>query len=495
MGDWEYIAVPIDHPFSEQDQIFRGVSARMKFVSAFAYHLLSAGFIMSPSDYDWCNALIFDIVGVNNDGTEHITASCEWVKNFSSTWHSWIDLAQIQNTAEICSGVTDDTLQKLLQYRAHSDVELEAEVMSQGAMFFEELDSAMVDLFSVHYALDECLEDDDDSAAALNTMNVVLSGLGFATMCGVLVFGGVICLIFSFLKDSDDAFSCYARPFVIQIGLTLMCGSIMVKTWRLNKYIVSAKQYRVPTKISDFECLVRVSVVVVIVIVYLACLLGAYPMTVGNEVVIDGVVYKECLWHNDLKIAYQILVAVQTLKLALVAMDAWNLRNIGEQFNESKFIGIILYHNTVLVGMILVVDELTMLAPNIRFVITNLLVTVLVFVIALILLTPKFVNIWKGVEFSDAFSIFKEHKDSDELVIKKSAMSKADIMKIKKLLKNYSYDVVKRVSANDSAQFGLLELSSRAASSTKKVLELNMASTSSALKSDQNLLPQKTEGV
>ena len=76
-------------------------------------------------------------------------------------------------------------------------------------------------------------------------------------------------------------------------------------------------------------------------------------------------------------------------------MDAWNLRNIGQQFNESKFIGIILYHNVVLVGMILVVDELTMLNPNVRFVITNILVTLLVFVIAFILLLPKFINIAK----------------------------------------------------------------------------------------------------
>ena len=63
-------------------------------------------------------------------------------------------------------------------------------------------------------------------------------------------------------------------------------------------------------------------------------------------------------------------------------------------------------------------------------------------------------------------------------------MSKTDIMSIKKLLKNYNYDVVKRVSANDSAQFGLLELSSRAASSTKKIL---------ALKSEQLKLAKNEE--
>lgn len=523
-GAWRYIAVPVDHPFSEQDQIFRGVSSRMQFVSRFANHLVSSGFIMSSEDYDVQNEYIRNISGIH-DG-DHLPISCKWLQEHESSWTTWIDLGQKPKTDTLCNRVTDETLQKLLEFRTLSDLELEGEVMFRGADMFNDLDSSMEDLYSIQYAMAYCIKSYDGGKSLFFTlhifsdfalsdtmtscalplyssythctgedplflMNHVLSGLGLAsmvilgvailwfkdhqimiasseTMCCVLIIGGIIGLCFSFLSDSNDAASCYARPYIIQIGLTLMCGSIMVKTWRLNKYIVAAKQYRVPGKISDLQCFVRILTVCFIVVSYLTIILALFPMEVGDEVVIDGVIYPDCLWSDEFKISYQILVALQTLKLALVAMDAWNLRNIGQQFNESKFIGIILYHNVVLVGAMLIVEELTMLNPNVRFVITNLLVTTLVFIISFILLIPKFINIYRGVEYSDKMSIFATNADSDQLVIQKSQMSKVDILKIKKLLKSYGYDVVKRKSANDSAQFGLMELSSRAPSAMSK---------------------------
>ena len=462
-GDWRFISMPVTHPFAQQDQIFGGVSSRMAFVSRFAHNLISSGFIMGTDDYKIMNEYIRNATGIYDP--DHLPISCRWLKEHESSWSSWIDLEQKPQTEDLCERVSDATLQKLLEFRALSDLELEGVVMEQGNDLFRTLDSSMEDLYSIQYAMTQCITSQDDSDSQLHLLTVILAVIGFVMMiialiCIVskrkepiiksssfvmlmtLVSGGCMGLVYPFLNDTSVLSNCYMQPVIFQMSLTIICGAISFKTWRLSYYIKMANECKKPKTITDLNLVIRLGCVMTAVGTYLLVLFLVYPMETEG-IVFEAEIFEVCKQEAAFKNCYLGLLLLECVQLAVVGQSVWSLRSLSTQFNESKWISVIMYHCCMFIVALIVLDQnIIEMNPDQIYFAKSIVVELFVFVSVFGLLIPKFVLIAKDVKFSGDIVA------KDMIHIDTNAMTKDDVKKIKRLVSKFGYDLKKRGSVN-----------------------------------------------
>ena len=495
-GDWRLISVPVKHPFAKQDQIFRGVSSRMAFVSRFAHNLISSGFIMNSQDYDIMNEYILEEGGIYE--TDHLPVSCRWLKEHESSWMSWIDLEQKPKTETLCDRVTDATLQKLLDFQSLSDLELEGEVMKQGAALFNALDSSIADLYSIQYVMTQCFKPQDDSDAALQWITGTLAVIGWILMIIALtfiirkkeekvikssslvmlitiVFGGSMGLVYPFLNDTSVLINCYLQPVVFQMSFVLIIGSISMKTWRLGYYIKMANALQKPKIINDLNLMIRGLCLVSVVGIYLLVLFLVYPLET-EEIIFEAQKFVVCSHPGRFTECYLALLLLECVQLIVVAQSVWSLRSLSAQFNESKWISVIMYHSCVFIVALIVIDEdIVEMNPIQIYFAKSIIVELFVFVSVFGLLIPKFVMIVKDVKFSGDIVA------KDMIHIDTNAMTKEDVKKIRRLLTKFGYELRKRGSVQlsktnpfDSSKGSISAASGRFVSQETIAIEMRM---------------------
>jgi len=251
-----------------------------------------------------------------------------------------------------------------------------------------------------------------------------------------------------------DIVYCYARQYIPQIQLSLMCGSTWIKTWRLHAYVTDAKRGQEPRKISDLECVCKVLAGTLTVIGGMTILFFAFPMQI-EEVVIDSTLISRCRDINDDTVAdiLYALAAAEALKLILVGRQAWKLRTLGKQFNESMLIGIVLFL-TAMLTVLMMASDVFFDDPNLKWASKNFIIIVFALVVALVLLLPKFISIHKGREFasssidierlrSQSCASLVSFADSDHMLISRKTMTKSEVEEISLLMNQFGYDVTK----------------------------------------------------
>ena len=460
-GAWRFIAVPVKHPFAKQDQIFGGASSRMATVSHFAHDLATSGFMMGTDDFDVMLEYVLEKNGIYDEG--HLNISCRWMKEHESSWIKWIDLEQKPQTEGLCDRVTDETLQKLLEFQTLSDLELEGVVMAEGAALFSILDSSIEDLYSIQYAMSQCISSQEDANSGLQWVTGVLAVIGWILMIFALILvvmkrkaavikssslvmlitlisGGCVGLVYPFLNDTSVVANCYLQPIIFQVSLTVICGAIWVKTWRLSYYIKMANAFKKPKTISDLNLILRLSCGVTAINLYLMAVFLGYPM--DTEVIIfEAQKFDVCSYQGSFKECYLALLILECVQLIVVGQSVWSLRSLSAQFNESKWISVIMYHSCVFIVTLIVLDEdIIEMNPIQIYFAKSIIVELFVFVSVFGLLIPKFVMIVKDVQFSGDIVA------KDMIQIDTNAMSKEDVKQIKRLVSKFGYDLKKRGS-------------------------------------------------
>ena len=171
---------------------------------------------------------------------------------------------------------------------------------------------------------------------------------------------------------------------------------------------------------------------------------------------------------------------------------------ISAQFNESKWISVIMYHSCVFIVALIVMDEdVIEMNPIQNYFAKSIVVQLFVFVSVFGLLIPKFVMIVRDVQFSGDIVA------KDMIHIDTNAMSREDVKRIKRLVSRFGYDLKKRSSVDlshtdpfestkgsrSSSNFS----NRRLVSQDTKEIELKMIADEAMRVSEQDLMPKKEE--
>jgi len=219
-----------------------------------------------------------------------------------------------------------------------------------------------------------------------------------------------------------------------------MLAALEAKTRRLHKILDSIKLMQL-VKITDRDLLIRVAIMVTTVVVYLTTLLLVYPIEIRDKI-LHGERMSVCEWHETGETGTKVLLLFEVCALFLVGRTAWSLRATNAVYNESKFIGAILYGAVLLIGGYLLSELIA--AHALRFMVQCYLITAMALLVVSTLMLPKFFHICAGALY---------HPDSltcDSITFSSSLLTKADLRRARAFLRKFGYRVTRKASSSMS---------------------------------------------
>lgn len=196
-------------------------------------------------------------------------------------------------------------------------------------------------------------------------------------------------------------------------------------------------------KITDKDLLIRASAMVALVGAYLAALMLLFPMAVKAKIV-SGERMSVCEWDDSAETAYRVLFLVEVGALFMVGRTAWSLRTTNAVYNESKFVGAILYATVLLIAGYLFCDLIA--GHALRFIVQCYLVTAMALLCISLLMIPKLLVICAGTLYHpDALSC-------DSITFSSSLLTKADLRRARTFLRKFGYRVTRKAAASMSRE-------------------------------------------
>ena len=200
------------------------------------------------------------------------------------------------------------------------------------------------------------------------------------------------------LNDTSNLAKCFLRPFIMQFCVISVMGALAVKTWRLERIWSNSLKLKA-VLITDKQMFIILACIVVIPLTILTIVLSIDPYILGISV-FDGEYFITCSTKDGGKnetIAESILLLSEVIVFMLLGGYAWKLRNLNQQFNESKLIALVLYNNTIFIVLILFFFNFTQFNPITEMSVVSLLWCLMVIVNLSVLLVPKFLMIYNNV--------------------------------------------------------------------------------------------------
>jgi len=162
-------------------------------------------------------------------------------------------------------------------------------------------------------------------------------------LSGILVVGGLAAdLTPFFLVGEASAALCALRPTWFVLAFSLMLAPLIVKTWRIWRIFDNPSMKNI--NLSKQAILMRVAKLMVanaaIIALVVAVPAALNGMTTGDAMAVAGLAgvefeYETC---NNRLITFLVELAVQGALVGSALFLAWKVRNVYDEFNESKVI-------------------------------------------------------------------------------------------------------------------------------------------------------------
>ncbi|KAG7362299.1 7 transmembrane sweet-taste receptor of 3 GCPR-domain containing protein [Nitzschia inconspicua] len=187
---------------------------------------------------------------------------------------------------------------------------------------------------------------------------------------------------------------CMSIPWLVFVGFTCTFSALFSKTWRVNKFFHTKSQFG-RLKISEFDVLLPFFVLLSLNFIVLICWTVIDPLTYERKF-LPGTDY----WNRELAsvgrcqsehpTAYLVpLACVNFLSLVIAAWQAWQARDIQDEFSEGKYIGLSIFSmcQAFLTGIpiIAVVKDI----PEAFYLVTVFLLFMLCIVVLSLVFMPK----------------------------------------------------------------------------------------------------------
>jgi hypothetical protein len=219
---------------------------------------------------------------------------------------------------------------------------------------------------------------------------------------------------FAITAETTDA-SCEASRWIGNIGFVLLFGALFVKTWRLESIFRSTKLK--PIVLTDMDMMVRLGAFLAVEVLLRGIEVGVSPVhktaraldtsseTPSVQELLDGTASAN---SGDFSYTltcggshYQAFQAVGYAYKGVVTlwgcMLAYRVKDITEEFNESRTLAAVIYNMAVLGSIAIVMVEFLQKAqPQIALAITVLAINAILWFTLLALAYPKWIAINKG---------------------------------------------------------------------------------------------------
>ena len=161
--------------------------------------------------------------------------------------------------------------------------------------------------------------------------------------CQLLCFGAMICVsaVFPLMQQIPTNHSCYAYPWLLGIGFTVMFGCLFAKTWRLWR-LFSTKSLKAQV-ISNTMVLQGVALFVVPMVVFLIIWSSVDGMTVLEEFSPSKPGYIRFICYTP-RAWWPIFAAMVAFVLLIGCVLTFLIRNLPPEFNDAEPIGFSMYN-------------------------------------------------------------------------------------------------------------------------------------------------------
>ena len=419
---------------------------------------------LDQSDVAWIQKEIFS---ATNKGTENETkdirmqAVCDWMKTTEGglKWRSWMLRASLDElSGPLCSTIDDQGLRSLDNRSEESlwTVDWFRPKNEDDSKLQEDVGGAIVDSLGAVFLKRNCISDhEEEQNLALVISAYCLAGCALVLLIvaivattvwkeqeivvsssikltAVLCVGALFALSVVLFLENDIASHCIMRMYVVQIGMTLMFGSLAVKIWRLSVIHENIKLLRT-INITEKTQIRRIGIVFLLLIGFLSSLMIIYPTDVRMNIV-NGERTTMCEWDGKAETAYGVLLVLEALGLFLVARTAWSIKSVNDVYNEHKWIGSTFLFAAVIVSVYSGIDMLE--TSDSTIIIQSMMMSVLVMLVISLVMMPRFCIIRQGKEYQpDSF----EH---DSISFASSLLTKQDLKRMRSLLRKFGYRVV-----------------------------------------------------
>jgi len=214
---------------------------------------------------------------------------------------------------------------------------------------------------------------------------------------GQLVVLGCECFVVALLLrlPSQTEASCIAEQFLLSVGFSLFVGSLVVKTWRIDRIFNSGRLSKV--SLPDTELLKVLAVYSSLDLLIVVLWAGISPPSPELEAhSSEGFTFVQvCSSSQDspFRIATYLLRALALLAGAAFAV---RLRDVSDAFNESKFLAVTVYNVSLLSAVVLGVLLIGSNDPVVSMTLYVAGLTLAVMVSAAIFVGSKMILVWKG---------------------------------------------------------------------------------------------------
>jgi hypothetical protein len=196
------------------------------------------------------------------------------------------------------------------------------------------------------------------------------------------------------ISEESCDIACMAMPWLLSMGFTVSFSALFSKLWRINKLFNGTQGFR-RIVVTEKDVLAPFAVLFVLNLVFLMTWTFADPLrwereSVGDE---DWNTIGSCAGGTVSKVMLGLLGVVNFGALFLACSQAYQARNISNEFSESKYIGIAIYGwlQILIVGIpiIFLIDQDN---PTARYFLQVALIFIVSMSMLLIIFVPAFVN-------------------------------------------------------------------------------------------------------
>jgi len=161
--------------------------------------------------------------------------------------------------------------------------------------------------------------------------------------CQLLCFGAMICIssVFPLMQQPPTHHACYAYPWLLGIGFSVMFGGLFSKTWRLWR-LFSTKSLKAQV-ITNGTVLIGVAMFVIPMVIFLIIWSSVDGFVVQQQFSpsVDGAVRFVCYTPRAW---WPIFAAMVALVLVLGCIITFLIRNLPPEFNDAEPIGFSMYN-------------------------------------------------------------------------------------------------------------------------------------------------------
>ena len=181
---------------------------------------------------------------------------------------------------------------------------------------------------------------------------------------------------------------CSIIPAFLCVAYTLIIGTLFAKTWRLNRIFTGASLKSV--RVSAWDVVLFISCLFTVdFIIMAAWLLIDRPVPVletdsTNSLQLITVCYSEH-WN----VWYSLLIVPKAVQVLYGMYLAYNVRHINANFNESRYIGLAIFHLVVFASIVIPLDRALENQLTVHYLLVTLMLCLGVFITLSLVFLPK----------------------------------------------------------------------------------------------------------